>query len=162
MSIKDGHRPGQLGVTLLVKDVRATARFYSHVFGAREQHCDTLPAGPDQPGVVPVAMDMRIGEIPLTICANHANPAPATGQAAIFLTLYVDDVDATMSRALAAGAAAIDGMPPAAERGERTARFADPAGHVWLIRTAKDTAQAELPGRLEALRAQRRPMPPRR
>lgn len=176
MSIKDGLRPGQLGVTLMVKDVRAAARFYSQVFGAREQHCHTLPAGPDQPGVVPIAMEMRVGDIPLTLCAEnprlHDAPrtdwprAPQTaGTTTVFLTLYVEDVDATMSRALAAGAAVVDRETPVQDThwGDRAGQFIDPAGHAWRIQTAKEeVAHADLPARLEALRTQRRNPPSRR
>lgn len=176
MTIRDGLRPGQLGVTLLVKDVRAAARFYSQVLGAREQHCHTLPAGPDQPGVVPIAMEMRIGDIPLTVCAEnpHWREAPlpdwpraprTAGTTTVFLTLYVDDVDATMSRALAAGAVATDGEAPVQDThwGDRAGQFIDPAGHAWRIQTAKEeVAHADLPGRLEALRSRRQSPTPRR
>ena len=161
-------RDGQLGVTLLVKDVRAAARFYTQALGARELHRHTLPATPDQPGVVPIAVEMRIGDIPLTVCAEGPDwprAAQTAGTASVFLTLYVDDVDGAMTRALAAGATAPTDQAPLQDThwGGRVGQFVDPAGHTWRMQTAKDEAgHADLPGRLEALRAQRGARTPRR
>jgi PhnB protein len=50
----------------------------------------------------------------------------------VVLYAYVADVDATMERALAAGARSL--MPPTNQFwGDRTAWFMDPSGHVWTI-----------------------------
>ena len=64
-----------------------------------------------------------------------ANRAPrADGSSPVVLYVYVENVDATMDRAMAAGAKM---LAPLTNQfwGDRTAWFMDPSGHVWTIAT---------------------------
>ena len=68
--------------------------------------------------------------------------------------LYVDDVDATFARALAAGATS---RRPVADQfyGDRVGTLTDPFGHVWSIGTHKeDVSVEEAKRRMAALGAQ--------
>ena len=58
-------------------------------------------------------------------------PAP-DGSSPVVLFVYVEDVDKTMARAVAAGAKV---LIPAQDQfwGDRTGWVMDPAGHVWTI-----------------------------
>jgi PhnB protein len=68
------------------------------------------------------------------IAAADANPQyPAKPMP---MHLYVDDVDATYERALAAGATSL-GAPVDQEYGERGGAIVDPCGNNWYIATAK-------------------------
>jgi PhnB protein len=65
------------------------------------------------------------------------------GSTTVAVYLYVDDVDATVTRATAVGSRV---LVPAADQfwGDRTAWIADPAGHVWtLAARVEETTAAE-------------------
>ena len=64
-----------------------------------------------------------------------ANRAPRPdGSSPVVLYVYVENVDATMDRAIAGGAKM---LAPLTNQvlGDRTAWFMDPSGHVWTIAT---------------------------
>jgi PhnB protein len=67
------------------------------------------------------------------------------------LHLYVADVDATLDRAVAAGATVIR---PVANQfyGDRSGAVRDPFGHVWHIAThVEDVPPEEIPRRMQAM-----------
>jgi len=171
MAIVDGLAAGQLGVTLLVKDPLAAAAFYRDALGAREVRRWGTGVGAPRAGEAVTAVELRLGAACLTVTMENPRwreaPRPdwprspqSAGTTTAFLTCYVDDVDAVLARALAAGASL-----PSAEAepvqdafwGDRVAQFVDPAGHVWRVQTRlEDVAFDELPARFEALQAARR------
>lgn len=53
-----------------------------------------------------------------------------------FLYLYVDDIDTTYQRALAAGAVSLE-EPTETPYGDRRGMVEDPCGNVWQIATYK-------------------------
>ena len=58
----------------------------------------------------------------------------SSGGSPVHMFLYVDDVDATFERALAAGATEL--MPVEnSEDGDRRGGVTDPFGHVWYVAT---------------------------
>jgi len=59
------------------------------------------------------------------------------GGSAVTIHLYVEDVDAFASRAVAAGAKL---LTPVADQfyGDRSGKLEDPFGHVWYIATHKE------------------------
>jgi uncharacterized glyoxalase superfamily protein PhnB len=61
-----------------------------------------------------------------------SQPPAADGSSPVVLFVYVEDVDRTLDRAVAAGAKV---LVPLANQfwGDRTAWIVDPAGHVWTI-----------------------------
>src|SRR5262249_61429734 len=73
------------------------------------------------------------------------------GGSAVTLVLQVPDVDATAAQAVAAGAKAVF---PVKDQfyGERSGRFEDPFGHVWILSThIRDMSTAEMQQRYEQL-----------
>ncbi|HEY4251427.1 MAG TPA: VOC family protein [Roseomonas sp.] len=169
MAIRGGLRAGQLGVTLIVRDVPAAAAFYRAVLGAREiaRYRGTDPVPPGE--AAPDAIEMRLGDAHLLVTVENPRwreaPRPdwprspeSAGTTSTAFTLYVDDVDAVFAQALAAGATRripTDG-PEDSYWGDRVAQFLDPAGHPWRIQTRReDIERAELPARLAAARTTR-------
>lgn len=170
MAIAGGLRVGQLGVTLIVKDVAAAAGFYRDVLGAEEiaRYAGMHPEPP--PGVVPDSIEMRLGDAHLIVTRENPRwreaPRPdwprapdSAGTTSAAFTLYVEDVDAVFAQALAAGATRripTDG-PEDGYWGDRVAQFLDPAGHPWRIQSRReDVERSALPTRLEAAKAAHR------
>jgi lactoylglutathione lyase len=112
---------------LVVRDSVELARFYVDVFGMKEvQRYDALAtddphlevilsAGPGEGG----------GQISLMHYTNR--PAPTPGEAAI--AFAVEDVDAVVAAALAAGGASTRAAETLEEHQVRYAIIADPEGH---------------------------------
>ena len=74
----------------------------------------------------------------------------ARGGSAVHLHIYVEDVDAMVARASAAGAKV---TRPVADQfyGDRTGSIEDPFGHVWHLATHKeDLSEAEMTKRAKA------------
>ena len=129
--------PSALTPYLVVHDARAALAFYAEALGA-------VPRG--EPYVEP---DGRIGHAELEVAGALvmlADEYPelgllgplARGGVSATLHLQVPDVDATVARALAAGA---ELERPAADAPYgRTAVVRDPAGHRWMLQTAAAAA----------------------
>jgi uncharacterized glyoxalase superfamily protein PhnB len=115
---------------LAVRDAARAIDFYATVFGGRE----TLRLV-DHDGRI-VHAELRLGPVTLMLADEQPEwgfhgPA-ASGATGVVIHLHVDDVDAMLARALAAGAAVL--RPPTDEgHGERQAKFRDPFGHEWLL-----------------------------
>jgi PhnB protein len=132
---------------LAVHDAAAALEFYQQAFGARERMRMPAPGG-------------RVGHAEIEIggsCIMLADEYPeigfrsprAIGGTPVNLHLYVEDVDAVMAQALAAGAKEVR---PVKDQfyGDRTGSVEDPFGHVWHIATHKeDLSPAELQRRAE-------------
>ena len=72
---------------------------------------------------------------------NIRRPDPAAGTS-VSLHLHVDDADALIARAVAAGAEVL--MPPQDQfYGERSGTIRDPFGHRWNIGHSIETVSAE-------------------
>jgi PhnB protein len=82
-----------------------------------------------------------------------ASKAPAAdGSSPVVIFVYVEDVDAAVERAVAAGSKI---LLPVKDQiwGDRTARIVDPAGHVWTVATrVEETTERERAGRWEEMR----------
>lgn len=160
----------QLGVTLIVQDVAAAADFYRDVLGAEEiERSHSVHPG------APIGEEALSAELSLAgahLIVTRENPrwkeAPrpdwprsplSAGAASTFLTLYVDDVDAVLAKAIAAGASTTlqDEAVQDGFWGDRLVQFHDPFGHVWRIMTRmEDVEVADLPARYETQRAEYR------
>lgn len=115
---------------LRVRDTAAAIRFYAQAFGATERFRLVEPSG-------------RIGHAELTLgpavlMLSDAFPEwgltapPGDTDIGASVHLHVDDCDAVVAAATAAGATLL--MPPTDQfYGERSARLRDPFGHTWLI-----------------------------
>jgi PhnB protein len=78
----------------------------------------------------------------------------ADGSSPVVLYVYVENVDETMERAIAAGARLL--MPLTNQFwGDRTAWFIDPSGHVWTAATrVEETTEQDRQDRYEVLKSQ--------
>ncbi len=120
----------ELFVYLRFKDAEAAIAYYKDVFGAEESFRLVEPGG-------------RIGHAELSLAGTtlmvsnefpeydiHA-PAP-DGPGTFVIHLHVDDADALLDKAVAAGAKLV--RPPQDHfYGERSGTIRDPFGYDWLI-----------------------------
>jgi PhnB protein len=117
---------------LFCRDVGAAIEFYTRTFKAVE---GVRRPGPD--GTVAHAL-LTIGPAMIMIESEWpgvANRAPEpNGSSPVVMYVYVEDVDATLRRAEAAGATVLIGLENQFW-GDRTAWIMDPAGHVWTVAT---------------------------
>jgi uncharacterized glyoxalase superfamily protein PhnB len=115
---------------LCVDDADAAIDFYSKAYGAREKFRLTEPGG-------------RIGHAELdlggmTLMLSEEYPeygirgAKAIGATPVTIHLHVDDADAMICAAVAAGAT-LEHEPADHFYGERSGSIYDPFGHRWLI-----------------------------
>jgi PhnB protein len=126
---------------LVCRDVAAAIDFCQTTFAATELVRRSGPDGRVAHAALTIggAMIMLEGEWP-TLASRAPQP---DGSSPVVIYVYVADVDATVERAVAAGAKV---LLPAKNQfwGDRTARIIDPAGHVWTIATRiEETSPAE-------------------
>jgi len=134
---------------LSIKGAAAAIEFYKKAFGATESMRLAQPDG-------------RIGHAELQLGDSRvmlADEFPdmdfrsplSMGGSPVHIHLYVDDVDAVVSRAVGAGAKVIR---PVQNQfyGDRTGTVADPYGHVWHVAThTEDISPDEIRKRAAAL-----------
>ena len=133
---------------LIVGDGARALEFYKQAFGATELF---RMAGPD--GRIGHA-EIKIGDSPIMLADEHpemnARSPRTLGGSPVSLVLYVEDVDAVVEQAVAAGAKL---TRPVANQfyGDRTGGVEDPFGHVWYIAThVEDVSPEELQRRAAA------------
>jgi PhnB protein len=115
---------------LAVRRGRAAVAFYEAAFGAVEVY---RVGGTD--AHEPVVSQLAIGDTTFWVAdesPEHQNHSPESlGGGTVKLLLAVDDPDAAVQRALAAGATLV--VPVTDEHGWRLGRIVDPFGHHWEI-----------------------------
>lgn len=116
---------------LCVDNAAAAVDFYCHVFEVKEIFRLTEPSG----RIGHVELDFHNGAI-LMISDEFAEfnirSPKALGGSAVTLHLHVDNADAVVARAVAAGAT-LDMAPQDQFYGERSGVFRDPFGHRWNV-----------------------------
>jgi PhnB protein len=130
----DTHRPGYPTPTpyLFVDDAAKAIEFYEKAFGARQRTRLEVPGGKIAHAELDVGDSLIMLCDPLPQFVSH--PPTELGGTSAEVFMYVDDTDATVSRAVEAGATLT--MEPADQIwGDRLGRITDPFGHVWLIAT---------------------------
>jgi len=134
---------------LRVSHAAKAIEFYKHVFGASEKLRLTEPSGRIGHAelVLGTATIMVSDEYP-ELGIRGPQPGAASTQA---LHLHVDNCDAMIERAVAAGATLV--RPPADQfYGERGGTIRDPFGHEWLIgHHIEDVSPAEMQRRYDEL-----------
>jgi PhnB protein len=119
---------------LIVHDAARALAFYERAFGAKEM------MRLDHGGKVGHA-EIKIGDSPIMLADEHPDMgarSPRTlGGSPVSILLYVEDVDALVARAMAAGATL---QRPIEDKfyGDRSGSVEDPFGHVWHIATHKE------------------------
>ncbi|CAJ60246.1 MULTISPECIES: VOC family protein [Frankia] len=134
---------------LCVDGAAAAIEFYASVLGATER---MRLAGPG--GTVAHA-ELALGDSVLMLSDEFpemgaVSPA-SVGGSPVTISLYVEDVDATYDRALAAGATAVR---PVADQfyGDRSGQFTDPFGHRWSIASrVEQVPPQEMAARMSAM-----------
>ncbi len=132
---------------LVVREAPRAIEFYKQAFGATE-----LMRHEDPSGHI-VHAEIEIGDTKIAIAgeAPEYNLSPqALGGSSAIIQLYVEDVDAFASRAVAAGAKVVF---PISDQfyGDRAGRLADPFGHLWIVAShIEDVSPAEMNRRMEA------------
>ncbi len=140
-----------IGLTLFVPSGRQeeAAAFYLVAFGATSPRHWINPKTGEVTGI-----DITIGRATFTVCGANPKreadmslpgpcPVPAPGRSSTIFQLCVDNIDATVALAVAAGATV---RTPAqdAEWGDRIATIVDPFGHIWALATInRDISVAE-------------------
>jgi PhnB protein len=139
---------------LRIKNAAAAIAFYEKAFGAREVM--RFGAG----GSIPHA-ELAIGNSIIMLgeeAAEYGFPGPETlGGSPVGMHLYVEDADASVERAVAAGARLVT---PVTNQfyGDRSGMVADPFGYSWTIATRTENLSIdEMQRRMAAMNAERQP-----
>jgi PhnB protein len=140
-----------LNAYLAVNDAAAAIEYYTEVFGAKER---LRMDGPD--GKIGHA-ELQIGDSVLMLAdqnpqSNYTPPKQLGGTSAGLL-LYVEDVDAVVTKATETGATL---TMPVEDMfwGDRFGQVTDPFGHAWQIATHKeDLTEEEIAERSKAAMA---------
>jgi PhnB protein len=166
MALVGGHQPGQVAYTLVVKDPVAAAEFYREVLAGEEIFRHRMLW--DEPGLAEgtvLCIEMVVGGarfrvereqpgIAMTKRKNWPLSPETLGGISSKVSLFVDDVDAVMTRALACGAKpTADGVPIGKTvMGDRAGQFVDPQGHCWrILACVEQVAFEDLPRRCREL-----------
>jgi PhnB protein len=127
---------------LSVNDGEAAIEFYKKAFGATEVM--KMP-GPQGKGVGHADL-LLFGRMHVMLADEYpdmGNRSPRSlGGSPVLLHVYVEDVDATVDRAVAAGAKLVR---PVADQfyGDRSGGIEDPFGHQWYFATQKEIVSGE-------------------
>ncbi len=139
-SIPDGYH--SVTPYLIVDGAAKAIDFYTRAFGATE-----LMRMPTPDGKIGHA-EIRIGDSAVMLADEYPERGyrspQSLGGASVSLMIYVDDVDETFKRALAAGAKELQ---PIKDQfyGDRSGTLQDPFGHMWTIAThVEDVPPEEL------------------
>jgi PhnB protein len=139
---------------LFCRDPVAEINFCTTTFGAVEGVRRPGPDGKIAHALITIGPAMVMIESEWPGITSRA-PVP-DGSSPVVLYVYVENVDQTIERAVAAGARIL--MPLTDQFwGDRTAWIMDPSGHVWTVATRVDeTTEEERQARLARIHAQSR------
>jgi PhnB protein len=125
---------------LIIRGATEAIEFYKKAFGATE-----LFRFPAPEGKIGHA-EMKIGDSPIMLADEFPDmgyKGPQTlGGSAVSLMVYVDDVDATFTQAVGAGATVKEAVSDKFY-GDRMGTVVDPFGHVWHVATHKEDVSVE-------------------
>jgi PhnB protein len=134
---------------LIVDDAAKAIDFYKRAFGATELM--RMPAPGDKVGHA----EIQVGDSVVMLAdpmAEMGHKSPKTlGGSPVSLLIYVEDADATVAGAVAAGARV---TRPLENQfwGDRMGDVTDPFGHRWHVAThVEDVSPEEMQRRMEAL-----------
>lgn len=124
--------------SLICKNAAQAIEFYKKAFGAVERSRMPMPDGKIGHA------ELKIGNSIFFIADEFPGMGAVapTSMGAFYLFLYVDDVDAVLNRAVAAGATVT--MPVQDQFwGDRFGKVSDPFGYQWGIATHKEDVSPE-------------------
>lgn len=134
---------------LIVTNAAQAIDYYKQAFGATE-----IMRLANAEGKIMHA-EIRIGDSPIMLCDESPKCkafSPRTiGDTSVSIFLYLEDVDAVVNRAVAAGATLV--MPVADQFwGDRCGTITDPFGHKWSVAThVEDVSPEEIARRAREL-----------
>jgi PhnB protein len=134
---------------LFVEDAKAAIDFYRQAFDATEHGMIETPDGR-------VAhAEVQIGDTVMRLCDNlpifDAKAPSQLGGTTVEIFMFVEDVDAAVRRAEAAGAT-VTAEPTNQFWGDRLGRLKDPFGHHWLVASRiEDLSPEEIEARGKAI-----------
>jgi len=138
---------------LIIKDAARAIDFYKKVFDAKE-----LVRMADPSGKVGHA-EIKIGDSMIMLADEHAEMGhrspQSLGGSPVGIHLYLEDSDATVAKAVAAGAKL---ERPVQDQfyGDRSGQITDPFGHVWTVSTHReDVSPEEMKKRMAAMQSQK-------
>lgn len=124
---------------LVCRDPAAAIEFCANTFNAQVLNRRPGPDGTVAHALLTIGPGMIMIEAEWPTLTSRA-PAP-DGSSPVVIFVYVEDVDATVDRAVARGARLL--MPAQNQFwGDRIAWIMDPAGHVWTIATRIEETSA--------------------
>jgi PhnB protein len=125
---------------LIVRGADRAIEFYTRAFGAKELFRFAQPDG--RIGHA----ELEIGDSRVMLADEHPEMGikspQSIGGSPVGMTLYVPDVDATVARAVAAGATVTRAVKDQFY-GDRTGTLSDPFGHIWYVSTHKEDVPAD-------------------
>jgi len=135
---------------LTVRGADKAIAFYRDVFGARERLRIAMPDGSVGHAELEIGRDGLVMLAEESPKWNALSPA-AFGGSPVSVMIYVEDADATVARAVEAGARLE--MPVETQfYGDRSGKITDPFGHTWHVAThVEDMSLAEMQRRCDAL-----------
>ena len=134
---------------LIVHEAARAIEWYQKAFGATERVRLADPAGKV------MHAEIRIGRSSLMLAdefpeMGYRSP-PSLGGSPVSILLYVEDVDALFSRAVAAGGTETMAVADQFD-GDRRGTLTDPFGHVWLLASrTEDVSVEQLQKRFEEM-----------
>jgi len=133
---------------IIVKGAVAAIEFYKKAFGATERMRWADPSG--RIGHA----EIQIGDSPIMLADEfpemEVRSPQSFGGTPVFLCIYVEDVDARVDQAVAAGAQVVRPVQDQSY-GDRSGTLTDPFGHQWTLATHKeDVSPEEMDRRFEA------------
>lgn len=120
----------ELYAYLCVRDAAAAIDFYARAFGARELFRLTEPSG--RVGHVEIDLDGHVLMLSEEYPEMGVRSPDGLDATPVTLHLHVEDADATVARAVAAGGTLERDLQDHFY-GERSGTVRDPFGHRWLI-----------------------------
>jgi PhnB protein len=125
---------------LVCRDADSEVEFCKATFMASELNRRPGPDGRLTHALLSISGAHVMIEAEWPSLTSRAPQLDASSPVVIFV--YVEDVDSTFDRAVAAGAKVL--MPPQDQFwGDRTCRVMDPSGHVWTIATRVEETSAD-------------------
>jgi PhnB protein len=134
---------------LMLSNTAKAIDFYKEVFGATERLRLSMPDG--KVGHAELNMGDSVVMLADECPALEATSPERIGGSPVHILLYVEDVDAVVSRAVAAGAKL---LKPVENQfyGDRSGSLTDPFGHKWTIAThVEDVSPEETARRAQAV-----------
>ncbi|HUR18395.1 MAG TPA: VOC family protein [Acidimicrobiales bacterium] len=129
---------------LMIDGAADAISFYTQAFGATENYRMPMPGGRIGHAEIQIGgAKIFLADAPEDMPGDAANPKKLGGTS-VLLHRYVDDVDAAVAQAEAAGATVLR-APEDQFYGDRAAVVSDPWGHHWSLHThVKDVTPEEM------------------